>query len=668
MSDWDKRIEKAEKYLEKAHEHGRKVYGRYEDERDEATSLSQKANFFYANVNTLKESLFNSMPKPDVSRIQRGDFEDDAARVAASVVARGLTYEIECAPDFEEAVNSAILERLVPGIGQVWITFDVDKDEEGQPVPGTEGIKIEAVYWEDFLYEPARVWSKVGWVGRRIYLTKKELITDYGEEVFNKVGEADKTKDTLTPQEINKDKYCIYEIWDRRTKKVFHVYKGLEEVLKELDDPYELRKFYPCPKPLIANPTTVAFLPVTDYSIAQDQYNQLDVLYGRIHLIIEAIKVAGLYDSSNMSIARMLQGAENKLIPVDNWAMHAERGGTAGQIDWYPVDQVATVLQHLYNAFEATKKVLFEITGMSDIIRGASSPYETKGAQQIKAEFASVRMGGYQRDVAKFVRDIIRIIAEMFTQLYSDEKVMAIIGELPPDDMEFLPAAAQILRDDVLSKYKVNIQTNSLTQADWALEKEQRMELVNTIGQMIGQTTELAKDTPELAMLGVQLIKFAIAGYKAGTELEGWIDKQLDEMARSAMQAKEQPPEPSAEEQKMQMEMQMKQQDAQMRQQENASKMQMEEQKMQMEMQLEQASMQMDLQMKQAELAHKERMAALDFQIKQLELQVKQQSASIDMGIKEESAALDLETKKAAGEQQLKQSAEMAKQKPKDKK
>jgi hypothetical protein len=234
--------------------------------------------------------------------------------------------------------------------------------------------------------------------------------------------------------------------------------------------------------------------------------------------------------------------------------------------------------------------------------------------------------------------------------------------------MEFLPAAAQILRDDVLSKYKVNIQTNSLTQADWALEKEQRMELVNTIGQMIGQTTELAKDTPELAMLGVQLIKFAIAGYKAGTELEGWIDKQLDEMARSAMQAKEQPPEPSAEEQKMQMEMQMKQQDAQMKQQENASKMQMEEQKMQMEMQLEQARMQMDLQMKQAELAHKERMAALDFQIKQLELQVKQQSASIDMGIKEESAALDLETKKAAGEQQLKQSAEMAKQKPKDKK
>lgn len=642
MTVWDKRIKKAETYLERTHEHGDAVYQRYEDERDAQGSSLKKVNLFYANVNTLKESLFNSLPKPDVSRVQRGDFEDDASRVAALIVQRGLTYEVECAESFEEAIDMAILDRLVPGMGQVWISFDVEKDDEGELVEATESIKIEHVFWKDFLYEPARRWSKVGWVARRLHLTKPEFVEKYGDDKFELIGSGSDSADnaqSMTPKEINQNTYCVYEIWDKRNRKVFHIFKGLEEPLKEMDDPYELMKFFPCPRPLMANVNTVAYKPRTDYSIAQDQYNQLDTLYGRIDLIVQAMKVAGLYDSSNKDIARMLDGCENKLIPVDNWAMHAERGGARGQIDWYPVEVVAAVLQQLYSAFEATKQILFEITGMSDIIRGASNPYETKGAQQIKAEFASVRMGGYQRDVSKFVRDILRIMAEMFTQLYGDEKIMQIIGNLPQGDEEHLPQAAQILRNDVLTKYKVNIQTNSLTQADWGLEKEQRMELVNTIGQMIGQTTELAKETPELAMLGVQLIKFAIAGYKAGTELEGWIDKQLDAMVRQAMEEKQnpQPPEPTADEKKAEADMQKMQMEMQMKQQEAQGKMAMEEQKMQM-----------DLQMKQAELQHKEQMAALDLQIKTLELQIKQYTADMELRNKQVSAEMDLANKQAA--------------------
>lgn len=656
MIDWTKRLDKSEKFLEGCHTHGRKVYSRYKDSRDEVSSLTQRANFFFANVNTLKESLFNSMPKPDVQRVQRGDFQDDASRVAANVVARGLTYEIECAKDFDEAISLAIIDRLVPGLGQAWVSFKADTDETSkQVVEGSEEIMVDHIYWEDFLYEPCRKWSKCGWVARRLHLTKREMEKSYGEDAVDKAGMISGDDDSLTSVEINKDKFCVYEIWDKRTKKVYHVVKGLEKPLKELDDPYKLRNFFPCPRPLMANADTTGFKPVTDYHLAQDQYNQLDVLYGRIQLIIEAMKVVGLYDASNTDIARMLQGAENRLIPVDNWAMHAERGGTRGQIDWYPVEQVATVLQALYSAFEATKAILFEITGMSDIIRGASNPYETKGAQEIKAQFASVRMGAYQRDVAKFVRDVLRIMAEMFTQLYSDKKVMQIIGDLPPADIQHLPAAAQILRSDVLSKYKVNIQTNSLTQADWALEKEQRMELVNTVGQMIGQIAQMSQQVPGLEMLGVQLIKFAIAGYKAGTELEGWIDQQLDEMSTKAMEAKNnpQPAEPTPEEkkaeaetQKMQMEMQIKQQEAQMK------------------MQLEQQKMQMDLQMKEAELAHKEKMAQLDFQIKQIEMamkqaeagmnmEIKQQEAALGMEVKQQEAQLGLQQKQAAGDQQL---------------
>src|SRR3546814_197415 len=206
----------------------------------------------------------------------------------------------------------------------------------------------------------------------------------YGEAALKKIGEREAGEGSLTPKEVNKDKICVYEIWDKRTKKVYHISKGLDEPIKELDDPYQLRGFFPCPRPLIANVDTTAFLPVTDYHLAQDQYQQLDILYGRIDLIVKAVKVAGLYDGANTDIARMLEGAENILIPVDNWAMHAERGGARGQIDWFPVEQISTVLQQLHASFEAIKAMLYEVTGMRDIVRGASSQYETAAAQKIR--------------------------------------------------------------------------------------------------------------------------------------------------------------------------------------------------------------------------------------------------------------------------------------------
>ena len=675
MQNWLKSIQKAEKFLQPVREHGKKVYARYKDTRDDSSALRQKANFFYSNVNTIKESLFNSLPKPDVTRIQRGDFEDNTSRVAADIVRRVLAYEIECGEAFRESIELAILDRLVPGVGVAWVSFHVEPAQEHEeseeandpgelsegplePEPGTESIQIEHVYWEDFLYEPCKKWSTCGWVARILHLTKEEVEETYGKDIVEQLTAPPRNgEDMLVQKEILADTFSIYEIWDKRTKKVYHVAKGIEKPLKTLDDPYKLRGFFPCPRPLIANVDTTGFLPVTDYHIAQDQYNQLDVLYGRIQLIVEAIKVAGLYDASNSNIPRMLQGAENTLIPVDQWAMHAERGGNQGQIDWFPVEVVATVLQHLYAAFEATKSMLYEITGMSDIVRGASNQYETAKAQQIKAQFASVRLNGFQRDVATFVRDILRIIAELATQLYSDQKVMAIIGDLPRDDLQYVPQAAQILRDDVLSKYKVNIQTNSLTEADWAMEKQERMEVVQTVGQMIGQVLQGAQQAPEIVPLGIHLIKFAIAGFRAGSELESYIDTQLDQMAQAAQQAKDnpQPPEPSPEEKKAQAEIQKMQMDAQLKQQESQSKVQLEEQKMQLEIQKMQMEMQFKKEMAQIDLQIKQQELAMKGQEQAMNLQAKQQDHELNAAVKQQEAVMGLDQKQQAFEQQTAQ-------------
>src|SRR5215510_1325414 len=255
-NNWTNRISKAEKFLDQTVQQGRRIYQRYQDERMGMDDLVKKVNFFYANTNVFKESLYNSLPKPSVSRMQKEDYNNDVARVASIIVQRGLTYEVNCCPWFDEALKAAILDRLVPGMGVLWFRFDSDR----------ERICIDTVYWEDFIYGPARGWSKVPWVGRKRHLTRKEAVEQFGTDAVqgfdtsNRMGTGG-----ITPEEIDKDKICVYEIWDKKTMSVYYVAKGAEYCLRVVPDPYELVGFFPCPKPLMANPTTVKFLPLPEY-------------------------------------------------------------------------------------------------------------------------------------------------------------------------------------------------------------------------------------------------------------------------------------------------------------------------------------------------------------------------------------------------------------------
>jgi len=651
MSVWDKRIAKAEKFFQRAREHGRKVYTRYKDEREDEVIGLQRVNIFYANVNTIKESLFNSLPKPDVSRLHKGDYEDDTARVAALILQRALTYEVHCAKSFAGAVKYAILDRLVPGMGQTWIRFE-------QP----EEIFVDVLYWEDFLYGPARSWETVPWVARRHEFTAEEFIERYGKAALS---DASKIKDdnNITPKEISENKYCVYEIWEKKTRKVFHVVLGAAKPLKTLDDPYKLPDFWPCPRPLMANLTTSAFLPVTDYHLAQDQYNELDVLYARMALISKAVKVAGLYDAASAEIGRMLEGQENKLVPVDNWAMFAERGGAKGMIDWYPVEQVVTVFQALAGQYDMVKQTLYEVTGMSDIMRGASNQYETAAAQEIKSQFASVRMNGYQRDVSEFVRDIMRIIASMMSGLYSDEKFQAICGSFNEADQKLLGPAMQVLRSPQMSQYKVDVEPDSLTQSDWALEKGQRMELTGYISQFLSSAVPAVENAPELGPLLFAMIKFSVAGFKGAAEIEGIIDQQLAALVAKA--ANPEPPKPTPEEQKMQLEQQKMQASMQLEQQKAQTQSQLEMQKAQMEaglrsqesaqrMELENQQALADMAVKREELNNQREMFMMEMAMKRQELEFKQQ----EMGLK-------LEHQFVSGQMKTQQMKEQADAKPK---
>jgi len=411
--------------------------------------------------------------------------------------------------------------------------------------------------------------------------------------------------------------------------------------------------FFPCPKPLIASPPTSKFLPLPDYYIAQDQYMEMDILYARINLIIEAVKVAGVYDSASPELQRMLGGTENKLIPVDNWAMFAEKGGVKGTIDWFPVDQITSVLQQLIATYDFMKNQLFEVTGMADIVRGSTNQYETAAAQQIKAQFASVRMNAYQRDVSFFVRDILRIMGELMVQMYSDQKLQAIVGTIPEPDMAFVQQAMTVLRSDFLLKYNIDIETDSLTQADWGLQQTQRMEFVSTLSQFIQGAMTVVESVPAMGPLMLEIIKFASVGFKGSSELEGMIDAAI----KAATEAANQPPPPSPEQQKMEAEQKRAETEMAMEQQRDQSKLQLEQQKAQ-------ATMALEAQRQAAELEFMaaKNTAELTFQAQKnaAELQFLRDKAAIEANIAVQKGQQDIEQRAVAGAQKSAQALESA--------
>jgi hypothetical protein len=86
-------------------------------------------------------------------------------------------------------------------------------------------------------------------------------------------------------------------------------------------------------------------VPVADFSLYQDQAEEIDMLTNRIGMLVEAVKVVGVYDANQPSVQRMLsEGANNTLIPVDTWAAFAEKGGLKGVVDFLPLESVLQAL------------------------------------------------------------------------------------------------------------------------------------------------------------------------------------------------------------------------------------------------------------------------------------------------------------------------------------
>jgi hypothetical protein len=657
---WVQEIDFAEKEMKKFTTQARRVIRRYVDERDAVETNQRWFNIFKTNTDILEASLYANIPEADVSR-KFNDMDDDVARVAGIVLQRGIMQDMaEPNCDFDQVMRQCVSDRLIPGMGIAWLRLETETedqplelgtDEEGNPLQRIvkQEIALDYVHWEDFLYSPCRVWAERRWVARKVPMTRDALVKRFGEEKGKTIplDYEPKTQvigDANTPRNMLLKRACIYEIWDREKKEVVWLSRGSSVLLDVQPDPLGLEDFEPCPKPMFANLTTSNCVPKPDYVMIQDQYVELDEVNNRISLLIVACKVVGVYDRSAEGIQRMLtEGYDNTLIPVDNWAMFAEKGGVKGQIDWLPLDVVVQAIGQLQAHREAIKGQIYELTGISDIVRGQSKASETLGAQELKSKFASVRIQRLQDEVVRFAEGILRIKAELLVNHFEPGILaeMANAQNMVPEDQQLLIPALQLLKagGDKL-EWRVSVGSDAMAIVDYAAQKRERTEFMNAVATFLQSASTVGQGSPQLIPLMLQLLKFGVAGFRVSREIEGIFDRYVKEFNDQIEQQKSAPPPPDPEQEKMKAEMQMKQAEMQMDMQGKQADLQMEQQKMQMEMQMRQQEQQADLAMQAQEHQLKLQQMQAEFELK---MQQMAQEGELKMQLKVADHAKQME-------------------------
>lgn len=701
---WLNRLENAEKAFEDYQRRADNIDKLYSD-LTYLAGVDKERSFalFWSNVQVLGPSIYARPPVPVV--VPKFKDRRPLYRVSSELMERATVVAFDLT-NIDEVMVLLRDDLNIVGRGSPWVRYETKK-ESGKE---TERVCIEHKDRKDFLHEPARKWADVGWVAGAAYLSRKEMRKRFAKTSGKAYRDA-----AFAVQKDDKDngaadaslKCKVWEIWSKTENKVVWVTEGVDVLLDEGEPHLKLENFFPCPKPVYATVQRRSLVPVPDIVFYKDQLEEINELTARIHVLSDALKVRGFYPAgmgeAGDAIEAAIKSLDNRqiLVPISNWAAF----GNAGEpIIWLPIDMISQVVAGLVELRRNIIDDVYQIMGLSDIMRGSSEKEETLGAQQLKAQFGSVRIRDKKNELVRVARDLVRIAAEIIAENF-DKKTLVEMSqlELPTDagiakqvkeleaqakhinglvekaksDPEMVQQAQQnpeqaqqmmqqaqgqvqqlgqqvmklkeevtidqvmeFLRDQKTKPFVLDIETDSTIAPDEQAEKESRNEFMQALGALLQQFLPLLQQQPQAAGMVGEMIKFALAPYRAGRELEGKIDETIEQMIAQAGQ-----PQPNPEAEAAQAEQQLEQQ-----------RMQFEMQKFQAEQQNTQADLQFKAQAEQQRVAADIELKSLDARLRQQESQAKLQQIAAQMERDERKGALEmrkLEMEMAAQEQEL---------------
>jgi hypothetical protein len=430
---WLNLIEDAEKSLDDWQQKSDSIDKLYADLLKLANNTRDRQfQLFWANIQVLGPSIYSRPPVPVV--VPRFRDRRPVPRVASELLERSTVVAFE--KDDIDATMRLIRDdvtRLARGCA--WVRYE-DKEKGGKKA---EKVCLEHVDRRDWLCSPARKWAEVDWVARRAWMSADEMKDRF---------EGDKWKDAAfevldrdRQDRGNRDpikKAGVWEIWCKSEDCVVWVTQGVEDVL-ERDKPHlNLEGFFPCPRPAYATVQPDSLVPVPDFLYYKDQLEEINELTGRIGALSQALRVKGFYLSGGEIGAAVETAMKNMdegsiLVPVSSMAAF----GSAGEpIIWLPIDMIAKTVAGLVELRKQLIDDVYQITGLSDIMRGQTQASETLGAQQLKSQYGSIRVRDRQDELIRVALDLTRISAEIMSENFSQQTLLDMSQMDLPTDAE----------------------------------------------------------------------------------------------------------------------------------------------------------------------------------------------------------------------------------------
>ena len=499
----------------------------------------------------------------------------------------------------------------------------------------------------------------------------------------------------------------MWEIWDKDSAKVIFLAEGKKDApIRVEDDPLQLTGFFPMPRPLYGIETSDNLTPIVPYDMYRAQAEELELISERIMALTSALKARGAYDGRLTEIGRLATADDNDLVAIENAIGYADKGGIEKAIFWFPIDVVSAVLEKLYVQRDQIKQTIYEITGIADILRGATDPNETLGAQKLKSEWGSLRVQRKQMEVQRYARDLFRLKAELVATKFDWQTISMMTGlkypseqekqaaqqqmqmaaqkaqatgQQPPQppkelvDMLAKPSLEQVdkvLRNDTMRGFRIDVESDSTIRADMTRNQQ-------TMTQFLTGTAEFMQAIGPAVMQGffpadiaVEVFTAFARNFRLGKQAEDALDRLADKAKKSADQPAK--PDPKAEAEKMKAE--AVQQKAKMDAEAQQQKMHMDQQKAQLDLQATQQKHEMELQKMMAEVMMQREEMQIMREKMGMEMQAAQMKAAVDAEGMERQAMMDeraagmqaegMEHKHMLGMEMMDHKAKMAKQKP----
>lgn len=542
--EWIERIKESEKREHAWRDAAEKAEAAFlcDDEADGAEV--PEFNILHSNVETIVPAIYNSTPRPDIRpNHPTGDPNQDKPikyiadlheRVITSLIDdNALDMEIEAgAQDAFMAGRDIVRIRFDANVEELYLTDPMTGEEIPQGNRVTEELVIyENVSWRDFRMGPAKRWRDVPWVA-------------YGHEVSEEEREKlENPEFKIEGEKKDQPKDCyVWEIWCKETKRVYFVVEDTRKVLDIVDDPLGLKGFFPQARPVQPITGTGKMTPVCPYTVYKSLAEELDVATRRIRKIMSGLKVRGVI-AGDATIADLIsQTGDWDLVPVPNLENLAATGGLDKAIMWWPIDTAVAVLRELYVQREQTKQAIYEVTGISDIVRGQGAASETATAQQIKTQWGSLRVRKMQRMIERQVRDLFVLTAEVVSKHFTAQRIQQLSGmELPP---QLEPVFRQF------DQFKIDVESDSTVRADLTNDRQEMSEFLQGTAAFFQTMAPLVQQSPKAAGPLAKMYSAFASQFNLGKAAED----ALDQFVQMAEQASQQPQGPSPEQQKMEME------------------------------------------------------------------------------------------------------------------